>query len=92
MGFAVNLLHERAQGVAELFASPVRDRFAQVAWDASGGVPVLVDDAFATAECRVSSLVPAGDHVVIFGTVVRVSHAAENPLMYGRRRFGAWPE
>ncbi|MGP3955766.1 flavin reductase family protein [Nonomuraea sp. 3N208] len=92
--FAVNLLHAGGQRVAELFASPVRDRFARVAWHPSPGVgaPLLWEDALAVAECRVDRIVPAGDHHVVFGVVERVSVTDEPPLMYGRRRFGVWAE
>src|SRR4051794_32353003 len=53
--FAVNLLHEQAQPVAQLFASGSVDRFDRVRWrsESTDGGPHLLDDAHAVADCRV---------------------------------------
>ena len=93
-GFAANLLHSRAQAVAASFAAPVADRFAGVAWRGSPelGLPWLVDDAFALAECRLVRTLVIGDHTMLLGEVVAVEYAEDVPLMYGKRRYSAWPE
>jgi flavin reductase (DIM6/NTAB) family NADH-FMN oxidoreductase RutF len=87
--FAVNLLHSRAQRVAEVFSSPHPDRFSLVRWRASGsaGLPWLVDDAFAFADCRVCDMRIVGDHAVVFGRVTAISHHRDVPLLYGLRQF-----
>jgi flavin reductase (DIM6/NTAB) family NADH-FMN oxidoreductase RutF len=92
MSFAVNILHAGGRGTAELFASQTADRFGLVAWRLSSMVaaPLLIEDALALAECQVDRMVPAGDHTVVIGRVVRVSNTAQAPLMYGRRRFSVW--
>ncbi|GIJ45283.1 hypothetical protein Val02_21690 [Virgisporangium aliadipatigenens] len=91
--FAVNLLHEDARDVAELFAAPVPDRFRRTASRPSptAGVPWLTGAAMAVAECRVSRRIGAGDHDVVFGEVVTTAHTGDPPLLYGHRRFCAWP-
>ncbi|HZN19459.1 MAG TPA: flavin reductase family protein [Micromonosporaceae bacterium] len=91
--FAVNLLHERAQPVAQLFASGQPDRFDRVRWHAEpGAVPHLVDDAHAVADCRVSHTDLVGDHMVVFGEVQQVwQQPAPEPLLYGLRQYAAWP-
>lgn len=91
--FAVNLLPARARATAELFAAAVPDRFGRVCWRPSGtvGAPWLVEDAFAMAECRVAGVLPAGDHLVVLGEVVSAQRDEEVPLLYGLRRFAAWP-
>ncbi|AOS62355.1 flavin reductase family protein [Actinoalloteichus hymeniacidonis] len=93
--FAVNLLHEAAQPVAELFGSGAPDRFDRVRWriEPSWGVPVLFDDVHAVARCRVVDSKLVGDHRVVFGEVTHIRHYAEirSPLMYGRRRYAGWP-
>jgi flavin reductase (NADH) len=91
--FAVNLLHERAQSTAELFASGEPDRFQRVRWHAaSGGVPHLVDDAHAVADCVVAAAHPVGDHTVVYGEVLNVARQPRpRPLLYGLRRYAAWP-
>ncbi|MFG2092738.1 flavin reductase family protein [Streptomyces sp. NPDC048612] len=91
--FAVNLLHERGQRAAEVFAHPVADRFARVGWRRApdAGLPWLADDAFAVAECRVTQLVEVSDHTLVLGAVTGVTQEAGTPLLYGARRFASWP-
>lgn len=92
--FAVNLLHEGASETARLFASGATDRFDRVRWVAGAGDtgPLLLDDAHAVAECVVTRTEPVGDHVVVYGEVLQVRHIlGREPLLYGRRRFAAWP-
>ena len=91
--FVVNLLHEHARSTAELFASGDPDRFDQVAWwsDGESSGPHLRRDAHAIADCRVLMPLPVGDHMVVFGEIVRVSTRTERrPLLYGLRRYGKW--
>jgi flavin reductase (NADH) len=90
--FGVNLLHARARHVAEIFSSPTPDRFGQVTWEPSPlvRVPWLTEDAFALAECRVRGTTVVGDHSIVLGEVVNTVRRAQDPLLYGMRRFGAW--
>jgi flavin reductase (DIM6/NTAB) family NADH-FMN oxidoreductase RutF len=90
-GFAVNLLHARGRRAAELFSSAVEDRWGLIRWRPScSGLPWLVADAFALAECTVSGTAEVGDHTVVFGAVAEVIVARETPLLYGMRRFSAF--
>jgi flavin reductase (NADH) len=90
--FAVNLLHARARRVAEIFSSPVDDRFAHVRWQPTGaeGLPWLVMDALAVAECLVTGLFVVGDHTVVLGEVTGAEVSPGQPLLYGMRQFSAW--
>jgi flavin reductase (DIM6/NTAB) family NADH-FMN oxidoreductase RutF len=89
-GFAVNLLHARGRAAAELFSSAAQDRFGLVRWRPScSGLPWLVADAFALAECTVSGMAEVGDHTVVFGAVEKVTMVRDTPLLYGMRRFSA---
>jgi flavin reductase (DIM6/NTAB) family NADH-FMN oxidoreductase RutF len=93
--FAVNLLHEDALITAELFGSGDPDRFDRVDWrqDAIMAGPHLVRDAHAVADCRVVESEPVGDHVVVFGEVIRVTRTEERrPLLHGFRRYSRWPD
>lgn len=90
--FAVNLLNDRARAVAELFASGDPDRFDRVRWtrEPSYGSPHLIADTHTIADCRVSTTMHAGDHVVVFGEVFRVSlpqGSPPSPLLYGMRKY-----
>lgn len=93
--FTVNLVHDNAQAVAELFASGDPDRFDAVAWDLSPDAagPHLWRDAHAIADCRITRREVVGDHIVVFGETYRVSMRTEgrSPLLYGRRQFHPWP-
>jgi flavin reductase (DIM6/NTAB) family NADH-FMN oxidoreductase RutF len=101
--FTVNLLHSAAQPTAELFASGAPDRFARVRWSPGPGTcgPRLTQDSHALADCRVSGVVPGGDHMVVFGevreTVVltgdppSAASQVARPLLHGLRRYASWP-
>jgi flavin reductase (DIM6/NTAB) family NADH-FMN oxidoreductase RutF len=90
--FAVNLLHEGGQPAAEVFSCPDRNRFSQVSWRPSrSGLPWLVQDAFAVAECQVTDFVKVGDHAVVLGEVSAIAQITGTPLLYGLRRFASWP-
>ncbi len=93
--FTVNLLHDRARSVADLFASGKPDRFDQIAWryDDSAGGPHLIEHAHAIADCDVAGTALFGDHVVVFGEVARVSRRPDDdpaPLLYGLRQYSSW--
>lgn len=90
--FAVNLLHARARDTASVFASPV-DRFATASWRPSPrlGLPWLHRDAFALAECLVARSLEVGDHTLLLGEVAAIHHQDDQPLLYGRRQYSAWP-
>lgn len=91
--FAVNLLGARGRRTAELFSSPVPDRFAQVAWrPSSWGLPWLHEDALGLAQCRLSGTMTVGDHTLVLGRVGAVQLCDDTPLLYGLRRFSVWPE
>ncbi|MFI5943115.1 flavin reductase family protein [Streptomyces uncialis] len=92
--FAVNLLHDGARATAELFASGAPHRFDQVRWEypVTGGGPHLVEDAHTVADCEVSGHQVVGSHAVVFGEVTAVHHRSPpRPLLYGLRRYAAWP-
>ncbi|MET8666614.1 flavin reductase family protein [Streptomyces tendae] len=92
--FGVNLLHHRGRSAAELFSSGDPDRFDRIAW--RGGIlgsPHLLDDAHAVADCRVDRTLSVGDHVVVFGEVLRIERhqpATPRPLLYGLRQYRSW--
>jgi flavin reductase (DIM6/NTAB) family NADH-FMN oxidoreductase RutF len=92
--FAVNLLHARARHIAAGFAAPVADRFAGIVWSGSPrlGVPWLTEAAFAMAECRLVATLVVGDHTMLLGEVVSTRYVDDVPLLYGKRRYSAWPE
>lgn len=92
--FALNLLHHGARPTAELFGSGAPDRFDRVRWhlEFRSGGPHLTDAAHAVADCRVTHSRSVGSHDVVFAEVYQVTHRSEpQPLLYGLRRYAAWP-
>lgn len=92
--FAVNLLHDGAQGTAELFASGRPDRYDQVRWQfrSDDAGPHLCEDTHAIADCQLRTPLPVGDHMVVFGEVYRVTRRPDRrPLLYGFRQYARWP-
>ncbi|WP_369228626.1 flavin reductase family protein (plasmid) [Streptomyces sp. R39] len=94
-GFALNLLHDRAQATSQRFSSGDPERFDTTDWDipplARG--PHLITDAHATADCVLLSTTVIGDHTAAFAEVKRVvtRDLAPAPLLYGLRRYARWP-
>jgi flavin reductase (DIM6/NTAB) family NADH-FMN oxidoreductase RutF len=92
--FAVNFIAEPHAGVAITFASKAEDKFAELAWRASGnGMPVLDGYSHAWADCRVDQEIDAGDHVVLIAAVTHgglVEEHGQRPLTYFRRTFGGF--
>ncbi|GHE61369.1 hypothetical protein GCM10018785_33030 [Streptomyces longispororuber] len=91
--FAVNLLHEGAQDVAELFASGDPDRFLQTPWERApeSAGPHLIRDAHTVADCGVVLTQRMGDHVTVFGETRRITQRhRQEPLLYGLRQFRSW--
>jgi flavin reductase (DIM6/NTAB) family NADH-FMN oxidoreductase RutF len=91
--FAVNVLHSRARTAAAAFSAPIPHRFSTVRWRPSPrcALPWLDADSLGLAECRLTGEVPAGDHVVVLGEVLSVTLSGGTPLLYGMRRYSAWP-
>lgn len=85
--FAVSVLSEGQEEVANIFAGYKGDRFARVAHTINNhGVPV-VDGAIATFSCKTHQVVPAGDHVVLMGEVTKFSQGEGRGLGYAGGQF-----
>lgn len=91
--FAINLLHEGGREAADLFSSPIPDRFRHLAWvpTARRALPSLTAHAHTVAECAVRDSRVAGDHTVIFGEVILISAITQTaPLVHGLHQYIAW--
>ncbi len=88
--FAVNILSEAQQALAQRFAARLEGKFGGVAWrPGETGVPLL-DGSLAYAECRVYHVYEGGDHVIILGEVVAAGVGDAVPLLYLRGRYGVY--
>jgi flavin reductase (DIM6/NTAB) family NADH-FMN oxidoreductase RutF len=84
--FGVNVLAAHQDQVALRFSTKVHDRFADLGWS-DDGAPRL-DDVHAWVLADVTQTVPAGDHVLVLGTVLHAETGDHQPLTYWQRTFG----
>jgi 3-hydroxy-9,10-secoandrosta-1,3,5(10)-triene-9,17-dione monooxygenase reductase component len=92
--FAINLLGAGQRDLSDRFARKTRpDTWDGIAHRLPDGVPVL-DEALATVECVTHELADGGDHVIVIGRVVAVSHPDEHedPLLFHRGRYARLAE
>ena len=81
--FGISILAEGQEDVSNVFASRRADRFSVCQWeDVAEGVPLITGRA-AGFVCDTSSVVTAGDHIVLIGEVVFFDDAAHAGLGYG---------
>jgi flavin reductase (DIM6/NTAB) family NADH-FMN oxidoreductase RutF len=59
-------------------------RFEGIGFSRGESGVVLLDDALAHLECRMSASHPAGDHTIFVGEVERATARAARPLLYYR--------
>jgi flavin reductase (DIM6/NTAB) family NADH-FMN oxidoreductase RutF len=89
--FTVNYLAEGREDVAMDFATKSDSKFDGKVFitPAVGlGGPVLIQDSAAYAACEVAQIVPAGDHMIVVGTVVEGAAKDDcHALAYAQRRF-----
>jgi flavin reductase (NADH) len=93
--FVVNFLKAGAEDVSTRFATKEEDKFRGIPWvpsSVAAGVPILSEAVCAVAECVVTDIVEAGDHVMFIGQVEGGRVLGGAPLMYYRRTYAAWPE
>jgi len=83
--FCVNVLAEGQQELSTAFARSGGDKFAGVAWAASGlGSPVL-QGATAWIDCTLHDVHDGGDHLIVVGAVHDLGAAGETaPLVFHR--------
>jgi len=86
--FAVNVLTQEQADLSHRFATPRDDKFAGIAWSRGhGGCPRL-EGALALFECDLQQAIPAGDHQILLGRVVRASFDdAASPLLFSSGRY-----
>lgn len=86
--FAINVLGRSHAGIARQFATSLSDKWRDIGYSTGHtGLPVL-DDASAVFECATARIVPAGDHHLFIGRIVRVAMSdVDDPLIFHRGRF-----
>jgi len=85
--FGVNVLAETQRELSVIFAEKPEARFEGVEWYSSAsGVPLL-QNCLTNLECRVWSIVEAGDHAVFLAEVVEAESREGQPLLYYNRDY-----
>ncbi|MCG3754061.1 flavin reductase family protein [Amycolatopsis sp. Poz14] len=89
--FTINYLATGREPVALHFATKSDRKFDGHRWvrpEGGTGGPILLDAAAAHVVCRVEQAVPAGDHIIVVGSVVEGAvDDSSHALAYARRRF-----
>jgi flavin reductase ActVB len=85
--FAVHVLRSGQEELARRFAGQEGDDFEDLAVERGyDDVPLLCDVAV-RMECRTTTVVPAGDHVMLLAEVCRVRTGPGDPLVYVQKHF-----
>ncbi|HEU5469451.1 MAG TPA: flavin reductase family protein [Actinophytocola sp.] len=85
--FAVNVLRDGQEDLARRFAGSAADDFEGIAVERGFEDVPLLCDVSVRMECRTTSVVPAGDHIMLLGEVRRVRTGPGEPLVYLHRNF-----
>jgi len=85
--FAVSLLAEGQEAMSRRFACGGPAKFAEGGLAAGESGLLLVGDALAHLECRVTAVVPGGDHVIYVGLVERARAREGRPLVHHARGY-----
>lgn len=92
--FCINYLRADAERLSDLFASKAEEKFSGFAWRPSvfaAGSPMLFDHSVAIAECQVTDIIEAGDHLIVIARVDGGVFLGGTPLIYYKRTYAAWP-
>lgn len=85
--FAVSVLHRQQRDVALAFARPGAPFPADLVHETHDGF-LVASGAAATHHCEVDQRIRAGDHDLVLGRVVGLTHHGGEPLVFHRGRFG----
>jgi flavin reductase (DIM6/NTAB) family NADH-FMN oxidoreductase RutF len=87
--FAISLLHRGQRDVAVAFAERGAPFPAQHVERHAGG-DLIVRGCAASLHCSLYGVVPAGDHDLLLGEVLSLTHGGGQPLLFYRGRFGGF--
>lgn len=87
--FAINILSEEQQHVAEYYAGPADKRKGGIDIDFSFTErgSAFISGSLATMDCRVVSEHVAGDHTIFIGEVDEIAVYSGKPLMFCEGKF-----
>jgi flavin reductase (DIM6/NTAB) family NADH-FMN oxidoreductase RutF len=86
-GFAVNVLAEGQKDLANTFARPAENRFADVYWRQGPVGAPLIAGTSAWFDCALEQAIPAGDHVILIGRIGGFAATSAPGLGYYRGAY-----
>ena len=90
--FAVNLLGEHQEQLANRFATKGIEKFQDTAWRMSAnGIPLL-DQTIGHIECTVTQGYEGGDHTIYLGEIIHAEAAGDRPLLFYKGKYQRLPE
>ncbi|WP_394730661.1 flavin reductase family protein [Altererythrobacter sp. GH1-8] len=90
--FAVHVLAEGQEHMADRFARSGEDKFAGLDWDHCERGSPLFNDFAARFECQLVHEYDGGDHVILVGEVNRFDTKDHPPLLYHGGSYGQFRE
>jgi flavin reductase (DIM6/NTAB) family NADH-FMN oxidoreductase RutF len=85
--FCINVLARTQADLAQRFATPGVERFAEIPWrEGSFGAPVI-PDTMGAFFCEFKNAIAAGDHQLVVAEVLDLQLNGGEPLIYWRRAF-----
>ncbi|OOG53221.1 flavin reductase family protein [Polaromonas sp. C04] len=85
--FGINFLSEGQQAVSRVFASKSDNKFDSIPYLRGHERVPLLQDAVATAVCRVEDVFPGGDHQIVVGRLESYDIAGGHPLMFHKGQY-----
>lgn len=83
--FGISVLASEQEALSRRFSTvESMHRFEGIGFSRGESGVVLLDDALAHLECRMSAAHPAGDHTIFIGEVERATARSTRPLLYYR--------
>ena len=80
--FAVNILSEAQEHLSRRFAMRGAKEVSDLTWiTAASGAPILAD-ALAWVDCRLTEILPGGDHDIFLGEILAGDCREGSPLLY----------
>lgn len=80
--FCLNILSRDGIELARKFATKIEDKFSEVDYRREGSLGPILNATSAYAECCVHQIVPAGDHEIVIGKVLRGRLNNADPIIY----------
>jgi flavin reductase (DIM6/NTAB) family NADH-FMN oxidoreductase RutF len=86
--FAVNILGESQQELANKFAKSSGEKFAGVDWTPGLGNAPILAGGVANFQCRAANRYYGGDHIIFLGAVEAYAYNRKEPLLFARGGYG----